>query len=99
MNIRSNENDLLAALSRSKRDLQQRIDRHFNLVGRVVEGKIEALPPDLLSSSSTARSRERELKEALRETIGTLERTRKAFKSKTLEALRKKLTQVLIDLQ
>ncbi|MBW1802849.1 MAG: hypothetical protein JRJ85_19215 [Deltaproteobacteria bacterium] len=40
---------------------------------------------------------ERRLKEAVRETIEVLEESRKAFKSKRLETLRKKLTQVLIE--
>jgi hypothetical protein len=40
---------------------------------------------------------ENKLKEAIKETIEVLEQTRKAFKSKRLELLRKRLTQVLID--
>jgi hypothetical protein len=54
--------------------------------------------PETVFSLCSSRSREHVLKTAIRETIDTLEETRKAFKSKTLEALRKKLTQVLIDL-
>ena len=37
------------------------------------------------------------LKEAIREAIKVIEDSRKAFKSKKLEALRKKLTSVLIE--
>jgi hypothetical protein len=40
---------------------------------------------------------ESRLKEALKEAIEVLEDTRKAFKSKRLGELRKKLTQVLIE--
>jgi hypothetical protein len=43
------------------------------------------------------RSRELMMKTAIKEAIDVLEESRKAFKSKRLEALRKKLTQVLID--
>ncbi len=41
--------------------------------------------------------RDNRLRESIIETIETLEESRKAFKSKKLEALRKKLTQVLIE--
>jgi len=44
-----------------------------------------------------SRLRELKLKEAIKDSINILEESRKAFKSKRLEALRKKLTQVLID--
>ena len=44
------------------------------------------------------RARERALKQALQEAITVLEQSRKSFKSKQLEQLRKKLTQTLIDL-
>jgi len=42
-------------------------------------------------------SNESRLKEAIKEAIDVLEETRKAFKSKKLAALRKKLTHVLIE--
>lgn len=42
-------------------------------------------------------ARDNRLRESIIETIETLEESRKAFKSKKLEALRKKLTQVLIE--
>ena len=42
-------------------------------------------------------SREQVLKEAIKEAIDELEDSRKSFKSKRLELLRKKLTQVLLD--
>ncbi len=41
--------------------------------------------------------RELRLKEALRKTLEVLEETRKAFKSKRLEVLRKKLNDLLIE--
>jgi hypothetical protein len=41
--------------------------------------------------------REDVLKSAIAEAITILEESRKAFKSKQIEALRKRLTQVLID--
>ncbi|MBI5578868.1 MAG: hypothetical protein HY895_06925 [Deltaproteobacteria bacterium] len=41
--------------------------------------------------------REDALRRAIAEAIAILEESRKAFKSKQIEALRKRLTQVLID--
>ena len=43
------------------------------------------------------RSRELRLEKAIKEAIDVIEESRKAFKSKRLEALRKKLISVLID--
>jgi hypothetical protein len=43
------------------------------------------------------RSREACFKQAIEEAINVLEESRKAFKSKRLEVLRKKLTRVLIE--
>jgi uncharacterized coiled-coil protein SlyX len=93
-----NEERLLEALNSSVKDLQQRIDLHFDLVDRFLEDKTEGTLPETPVTSFPSKSREYALKTAIREAIDTLEETRKAFKSKTLEALRKKLTQVLIDL-
>ena len=50
-----------------------------------------------MASILEERGSDARLKEALKETIEVLEQTKKAFKSKRLEVLRKKLTQVLID--
>jgi hypothetical protein len=94
-----NKDRLLEALGSSVRDLQQRVDRHFDLVDRVLEGRTGVKVTEEMPNSCTPISREHVLKNAIREAIDTLEETRKAFKSKTLETLRKKLTRVLIDLE
>lgn len=44
-----------------------------------------------------SKTRELTLKKAIKDAIDTLEDARKAFKSKQLEMLRKRLTQVLVD--
>jgi hypothetical protein len=44
-------------------------------------------------------SREKVYKAAIEEAINVIEESRKAFKSRRLEALRKRLTKVLIDTQ
>jgi hypothetical protein len=93
------EERLLVALGSSAKDLQQRIDRHFDLVDRFLENKTGNETPETFLHLYPSKSRELVLKNAIQEAIDTLEETRKAFKSKTLESLRKKLTRVLIDLK
>lgn len=93
------EEGLLRTLNSSVKDLQRRIDRHFDLMARYLENRTHDEAPEMMFSLCPSRSRENVLKNAILEAIDTLEETRKAFKSKTLEGLRKKLTQVLIDLK
>lgn len=87
----------MRAINESARELRKNIDRHYSLVASVLEekeglgqfqGVMEVCPP---------RSRESVLKRAITETIDVLEESRKAFKSKRLESLRRRLTRVLID--
>jgi hypothetical protein len=52
--------------------------------------------PEFLPSPSRS-TRDRRLRDALLEAIKVLDESRKAFKSKRLEALRKKLIEVLAD--
>ena len=92
----ANKRDLITAIDRSAEELHQRIDMHRYLMAtildqRVGDGTLKRLS---LSPCSPVETR---LREALSETIEVLGQTRKAFKSKRLEALRKRLTQVLIE--
>lgn len=60
----------------------------------------DCLDPGRLESvlaNCPRRSREERFKAAIQEAIDVLEASRRSFKSKQLEALRKRLTQVLID--
>jgi hypothetical protein len=87
--------DLIDVINRSSEELHQKIDRQRFIMSAILEeGVRERTLKRFVPQSS---SHERMLKEALKETIDVLEQTRKAFKSKRLEVLRKKLTQVLID--
>ena len=88
--------DLILVIDKSAEELHEKIDMHRYLMAtilkqRVNDGSIKGLSFPSYSSD------ERRLKEVLTEAIQVLEESRKAFKSKRLEALRKKLTQVLID--
>jgi hypothetical protein len=88
--------ELLAAIARNTEDLHQKIEMHRHLMANLLEHKVDR---DLLSDlcSSPPSSADRRLKEVIKEAIEVLEESRKAFKSKRLEVLRKKLTEVLIE--
>ena len=92
-----NKKELIQALTTNAQALRQGMDKHCSLVASLVENGDD---PDLAAILEWCprRSREKELKAAITEAIGVLEQSRKAFKSKQLEKLRKKLTQVLIDM-
>jgi hypothetical protein len=87
--------DLIKVIDKSAEELHQRIDMQRYLMATILDKKVSenrlhnVLLPDP--------RRELRLKETVKETIEVLEETRKAFKSKRLEVLRKKLTDVLIE--
>jgi hypothetical protein len=89
--------ELLSALQKSVKDLQQGIDMHTCLIASMLENEVgeHHLKPFLEACPS--RSIEARMKAAIMEAIDVLEESRKAFKSKRLEALRKRLTQVLAE--
>ena len=83
------------ALVWSTEELQRRIRDHQDLLVRAMkggDGEVRIDPGLLLDCPHRRR-----LRETLKETIEILEDTRRAFKSKRLEALRKKLIGVLTE--
>jgi hypothetical protein len=91
------KNELLNALNTSAKDLQEGLSMHCCLMNSLLEGEIDERRLQPLIDRCPKRSRERKLEKAVTEAIHVLEESRKAFKSKRLEVLRKKLTQVLIE--
>lgn len=89
--------DLINALNTSVKDLQQGFDMHCSLVASILEGQVVEGNPGSVLNLCPKRSKERMMKEAIKEAINVLEESRKAFKSRRLELLRKKLTEVLIN--
>lgn len=89
--------DLIKALNTNAKELQQSIDLHCCLMNSILEGQVSEHSLQPLLEMWPKRSREIRLEKALKEAINELEESRKAFKSKRLEMLRKKLTQELID--
>jgi len=89
--------NLLAAIDKNIGDLHRNIDLHRCLMALVLEQRMDARNLRLLLKLCPARSREFKLKEAIRDAIDILEESRKSFKSKRLEQLRKNLTKTLIS--
>ncbi len=90
------QKDVIAAIGKSAEALHEQIEMHRRLVDSVMGSRVRRhgeMIPDVFRTGS----REAQLKQAIMEAIDVLEESRKAFKSKRLEALRKRLTVVLID--
>ena len=88
--------DLMKIIDNNTKDLHNRIDMQRHILTAVIEKKIKRteICADCLFSDCPHKKR---LKDVLTEVIGILEDTKKAFKSKRLEVLRKKLIQVLAE--
>ena len=93
----ADKNALARALNTSIKDLQQGIDRHCVLISSIMANQIDVRDLKPLLDGCPSKTRELALKKAIKDAIDTLEDTRKAFKSKQLEMLRKRLTQTLVD--
>ena len=89
--------DIINSLIMSTNEIKKAIDTHYHLVSSILEEKADKRILQLLFDYCPKGKRERRLEKAIIEAIDVLEDSRKAFKSKKLEALRKKLTSVLID--
>ncbi|MBN1850558.1 MAG: hypothetical protein JW932_18460 [Deltaproteobacteria bacterium] len=92
----SNKKELLQVIDNSTQHLHEQIDMHRHLVNSILNQRVSegTLKDITLPFHSKA---DENLKQAIQEAIEVLEESRKAFKSKRLETLRKKLTDVLIE--
>ncbi len=80
------------AIVESARDLRRRVEEHEQLLARSGGAQAGAAASPCLMLDCSCRQT---LRRTLLEAIGTLEATRRSFKSKELEQLRKKLVEVL----
>ncbi len=87
MKIPDSDN-LTEALAVSASQLKEKIDYHNKLIAAAFGVE------DVGNTTSESGN---QLRQALYETIKVLEETRKAFKSKRLETLRKKLMKILME--
>lgn len=83
------------ALIASAEEIQRRIEDHQALLIRAITGKGDDGNARIEAGLLVDCPHKRRLKATLTEAIHVLEETRSAFKSKRLEALRKKLILVL----
>jgi len=95
--VELDKRDIISVLNTSVKELQQGIDMHCCLVSSLLEGQLDERNLQPLLDRCPKRSRELRLERAVKEAIEVIEESRKAFKSRRLEGLRKKLTAVLID--
>ncbi len=90
-----NENDILRKLHDRTEELHKRMDAQCAMMENLINSGIKKDGATSSLSHQTA-EREKRLADALKDTIDVLEETKKSFKSKRLEMLRKRLTKVLI---
>lgn len=88
--------ELKNLIDKSSEELHRRIDSHYSRITSILEST-SGDRSEMQLMKMPAFERENRFKAAFMETIEVLEETRRAFKSKRLEALRWKLTHVLID--
>lgn len=90
-----NKTYLIKLIERSTQDLHDRVDMQGHLLRSVLDGIEDGCPVDLCALVDCPHRRL--LHQVLTETIEVLEETKKAFKSKRLEKLRKRLMEVLME--
>lgn len=103
--MKSRQHDqILRVVHESIQSLCKDIDKHRSVITSILEGGSVANvesgrynPEANYFVSSSLHSRELRLKKAIQDAIEVLDESRKAFKSKQLEALRRQLTQVLVE--
>jgi hypothetical protein len=95
--MEQNQQEIIAALNNSAKNLRQGIDAHCSLVSAMLGQSLTRDDRQALFSFCPRRARELRLEQAIEKAIDIIEESRKAFKSKKLEMLRKDLTRALID--
>jgi hypothetical protein len=90
-----NREQLIKLIERSTRNLHQRVDMQQHVLLSILGQIKDGCPVDLCALVDCPHRRL--LCQVLAETIEVLEETKKAFKSKRLEGLRKRLLYVLME--
>jgi hypothetical protein len=92
---KTQKKDIIEIIDQSAEELHQKIDMHRYLMATILDKKASERKLNQVPLPNS--HRELQLRGAIIDTIEVLEETRKAFKSKRLEGLRKKLTQLLAE--
>ncbi len=88
-----NRDHWIKIIERSSQELHDRINMQQNVLLTIL-GRIKTPPPSASCSMTDCRT-QKLFHRVLLETIKVLEETKKSFKSKQLEELRKRLTEIL----
>lgn len=91
-----NDNEILIRLHDRTEELHKRMDMQCAMMESLINNGFIKDGASLKVPCHTV-EREKKLVDALKDTIDVLEETKKSFKSKRLEMLRKRLTDVLIE--
>jgi hypothetical protein len=91
----SNREQLKKLIERSTQDLHQRVDMQQHVLLSILGQLKDGCPVDLCPVVDCPHKRL--LRQVLAESIEVLEETKKAFKSKRLEGLRKRLMYALME--
>jgi len=95
--VDANRQELLMSIHRNMAALQLEIERYRNLLSCVLDGNMNEAGLLQMTPRLEENRREPPLREVLQEAITILDESRRAFKSKKLEILRKRLTQALAE--
>ncbi len=93
----SDKKQPIETVTQSITALQKSIERHRCLVESLLTQEVDEDRNRELLAGCPTYNREARLTAAIKEAIDVLEESRRAFKSKTLERLRKRLLEVLLD--
>jgi transposase len=91
----NNREQLKKLIERSTQDLHHRVDMQQHVLLSILGQLKDGCPVDLCALEDCPHRKQ--LRQVLAETIEILEETKKAFKSKRLEGLRKRLMHVLTE--
>ena len=86
----------MTVINKSAEDLYQKVDIHRRLLSTILEKGVNEVSLKRVPLPANPSGTDN-LKQAVMDAILVLEETRRSFKSKKLEALRKRLTQALIE--
>ena len=86
----------MTVINKSAEDLYQKVDIHRRLLSTILEKGVNEVSLKRVPLPANPSGTDN-LKQAVTDAILVLEETRRSFKSKKLEALRKRLTQALIE--
>jgi len=93
--MQNNREQLKKLIERNTQDLHHRVDMQQHVLLSILGQIKDGCPNNLCALVDCPHKKL--LRQVLVETIEVLEETKKAFKSKRLESLRKRLTVVLLD--